>query len=149
MKQSMQPKAKEPVKIRFKALADGNKSIYLDIYMNGKRSYEYLKIYLVPERTALDRETNRRMMELANAIKSQKIVELQNDAHGFSNSGVKQKANFIDYVQKLSDEKRQASGNVKTYQLYNALIRHLKQYGGDKTTFNQVQRTTVPDLWST
>lgn len=42
-------KAKEPVRIRYKNLANGNKSIYLDIYQNGKRNYEFLKLYLVPE----------------------------------------------------------------------------------------------------
>ena len=42
-------KAKEPVRIRYKNLANGNKSIYLDIYLNGKRDYEFLKLYLVPE----------------------------------------------------------------------------------------------------
>ena len=42
-------KAKEPVRIRFKELQNGNKSIYLDIYRNGKRTYEFLKLYIVPE----------------------------------------------------------------------------------------------------
>ena len=42
-------KLKEPIKIRLKSLADGNKSIYLDIYWKGVRKYEYLKLYLVPE----------------------------------------------------------------------------------------------------
>ena len=38
-----QVKLKEPIKIRLKPLADGNKSIYLDIYWKGVRKYEYLK----------------------------------------------------------------------------------------------------------
>ena len=37
------------VKIRFRQLADGRKSIYLDIYSQGKRRYEFLKLYVLPE----------------------------------------------------------------------------------------------------
>lgn len=36
---------KEPVKLREKKLANGNVSLYLDIYRNGKRQKEYLKLY--------------------------------------------------------------------------------------------------------
>ena len=40
---------KEPVRVRTKKLADGSESYYLDIYVNGKRSYEFLKMYHLPE----------------------------------------------------------------------------------------------------
>lgn len=42
-------KVKEPIRLRTKELANGSKSLYLDIYRNGKRTYEYLKMYLIPE----------------------------------------------------------------------------------------------------
>ena len=42
-KQKTTPNAKGQVKLREKALADGSKSLYLDINMNGKRHKEYLK----------------------------------------------------------------------------------------------------------
>ena len=42
-------KLKEPVKVRTKKLADGSESYYLDIYVDGKRSYEFLKLYHLPE----------------------------------------------------------------------------------------------------
>ena len=38
---------KEPVKLREKKLSNGNISLYLDIYRNGKRHKEYLKLYLI------------------------------------------------------------------------------------------------------
>jgi hypothetical protein len=38
---------KTTVKLRIKKLADGNGSYYLDWFQNGKRHYEYLKIYTV------------------------------------------------------------------------------------------------------
>lgn len=71
-------KAKEPVRIRFKELTDGNKSIYLDIYHEGKRKYEFLKLYLIPEKTPFDKQQNRVTMNSANAIKAQRIIELTN-----------------------------------------------------------------------
>ena len=42
-------KAKEPIKLRAKNLSNGNKSLYLDIYKDGKRYYEFLKLYIIPE----------------------------------------------------------------------------------------------------
>ena len=57
--------------------------MYLDIYLNGERSYEYLKLYLIPERTRADKEKNRETLKLAEAIKSKRIVELRNGEFGF------------------------------------------------------------------
>ena len=60
-KQKLTVKLKEPVRIRFKQLSNGNQSIYLEYYtgdvirkenyVGGKRKYEFLKLYLIPERT--------------------------------------------------------------------------------------------------
>ena len=50
---------KEPVKVRTKKLADGSESYYLDIYVDGKRSYEFLKLYLLPEINPMVKEQNR------------------------------------------------------------------------------------------
>jgi hypothetical protein len=43
---------KEPVRLRVKNLANGVQSLYLDCYVDGKRSYEFLKLYLIPEKGA-------------------------------------------------------------------------------------------------
>jgi hypothetical protein len=67
-KKKQEVKLKEPVRIRFKQLANGNQSIYLDYYtgdvirkenyVGGKRQYEFLKLYLIPEKTREDKTKN-------------------------------------------------------------------------------------------
>lgn len=141
-KKTAPTKAKEPIKIRFKKLANGNQSIYLDYYSNGKRQYDFLKLYIIPDRTTADKEANAETLRLANAVKAKKIVELQNAAHGFKFSNIKQKARLIDYLQAMGADKKQAAGNVTKWQhqVYNVLIKHIKQYSGEQTTFKQITK---------
>lgn len=70
------PKAKEPVKLRMRPTADGSQSLYLDIYQNGKRRYEFLKLYLVPETTPTAKAQNAQTLKAATAIKAARNVEL-------------------------------------------------------------------------
>ena len=114
-------KAKEPVRIRLKELADGNKSIYLDIYQNGKRRYEFLKLYLIPERTQIDRAQNEQTMRAANAIKSQRIIELANGTAGIEtkNGG---KILLVEWIDNCARSKTQA-GTKRSYRnTYNVLM---------------------------
>lgn len=69
-------KHKDPIKVRTKKLADGSESLYLDIYYEGRRKYEFLKLYLQPEVSRKVRELNKNTMVIAETIKSQRIVDL-------------------------------------------------------------------------
>jgi integrase len=142
MKQAKKIKAKEPVRLRFKELANGNKSIYLDIYTTGQRNYEFLKLYLTPEKTPIDKEQNRQTLEIAKTVQSQKIVDLQKSEHGLSNTGgKKQKACIYDYLEKLADEKyKTRPSDSSNYRIYKILIARLKQFSGGGTTFKQVNK---------
>jgi integrase len=144
-KKKTPPKAKEPIKLRLKKLANGNQSIYLDYYTAGKRQYEFLKLYLIPEHTAADKEANRQTMATANAVKAQRIVELQNSAHGFKLINLKQKARLTDYLQKLADEKKGVE-TIGQHRSYSALIRHIKLFRGEDTTFRQVTKEYCKDF---
>jgi len=141
-KKKKEPKVKEPIKIRFKKLANGNKSIYLDCYIDGRREYEFLKLYLVPERTSAEKAANEETLRLANSIKAKKVVEMQNRSHGFSVGSGRSKMNLLDYVEHYATRKQEKAGGDKRSigMLYRALRRHLKLYGGDKTTFKQVDK---------
>jgi integrase len=137
-KKKSTPKAKEPIRVRFKKLANGNQSIYLDYYSEGKREYDFLRLYLIPEKTSIDKETNNQTLNLANVIKAKKIVEMQNAAHGFQLSNIKQKMRLIDYLQAIAIEKKQEADNQHHH--YNAVIKHIIQYGGEQTTFKQITK---------
>jgi hypothetical protein len=63
-KKAAENDVKEPVKIRLKELKSGNKSIYLDCYVNGVREYKFLNLYLRPEVTREDKKWNKEQMFL-------------------------------------------------------------------------------------
>lgn len=88
-------KVKEPVRLRTKKLADGSQSLYLDIYRFGKRTYEYLKLYLIPETDNNARRQNQATMNAANAIKSKRIIELTNGEAGIE---TKERVYLLDWM---------------------------------------------------
>ncbi|MCS2441744.1 hypothetical protein NXX09_14285 [Bacteroides uniformis] len=54
--------------------------------MNGRRQYEFLKLYIIPEHNQTDKKRNVETLNLANAIKAQKILEIYNQAYGFNHN---------------------------------------------------------------
>lgn len=63
---------KECVTIRFKELKSGNRSIYLDCYHKGNRTYEFLKLYLVPETSRDAADANREVLRRAELIRKER-----------------------------------------------------------------------------
>ena len=72
------PNKREAVTLRFKNLANGSKSLYFDIYYNGERKYEFLKLYINPEITEADKQNNALVMETAERLKERKMREVVN-----------------------------------------------------------------------
>ena len=76
---------KSPIRLRKRKLLNGNISLYLDIYhKDGKRDYEFLKLYLIPEKTRADKEKNKAQAEstvhmLNWAIRSVKFLGVEFD----------------------------------------------------------------------
>lgn len=122
-------KMKEPVRIREKRLNDGNVSLYLDMYYMGVRKKEGLKLYLVPEVNAAAKLQNRNTLKLAEQIKAERILDIQQ--HGLVNweSVKKGRMTLAAWVEKYTKDengltpasmrsKRNAQARVEQYLLY-------------------------------
>ena len=129
---------KEPIRIRQKELANGNISLYLDIYIGGKREYEFLKLYLIPEKTREDKEKNRQTMQLANSIKSKRIVEYQNGEFGFK-SNDKLDALFFDYYRAMCEKRHGNPESRGNWGNWYSCLHHLMKYEkNERITFADI-----------
>lgn len=101
---SIKKKMKELVYLRSRPRKDGTQSLFLRATVNGVRKDEYLKLYLVPEKTKADRAKNRETLALAESIKAQRIVELQQRKFGIDTPVVGDVL-FYDYMQTIINRK--------------------------------------------
>lgn len=138
MKKNLSTKAKEPIRLRTKKLSNGNLSLYLDVYRDGKREYEFLKLYLIPEKTKADKAQNEETLRTANAIKAQKVVAMQNEEHGFS-VGSKSKVSFIAYMEAQAEMYDERGSKAYACSVRNSIY-HLKKYKGEAITLKQVDK---------
>ncbi len=156
MRKAAPTKAKEPIKLRFKKLANGNQSIFLEQYIsysideNGKQTnkkkYEFLNLYLIPERTAADRARNVNTLQDAESIKAQRYLAFQTQQTGLT-TRKKTKVNLLQYVSDFAD-KALAETNTKRseYYTYKSLEYHLKAYRGEHVTFNEIDKEFISNF---
>lgn len=147
-------KPKEPVKIRFRNLKGGNKSIYLEYYngdiirngnhVGGKHTYEFLKLYLIPEQTKEDQEKNARTLALAKAIQSQRIVEMQNGTFGF-HSRERCKDDILKYMDDLCKNEWDVQSDNYTRSIQNVKNK-LMDFRGSPILFSDINRQFLTDF---
>ena len=62
------------ITLRQKDLENDNKSLYLDIYENGKRKFEFLSLYLIPEINQETKERNEATLKRAQEIRAERVL---------------------------------------------------------------------------
>ncbi len=131
-------KAKEAIKLRSKKLANGNASLYLDYYHKGKREYEFLSLYIVPEQGPGDREKNRHTLEVANAIKAQRLLDITNEKGGLQTTRAKALP-LASWLMQYKAEKREQG---KTWlKIVQSTILAVEAYdGANKTTLTEIDK---------
>lgn len=130
---NMAQKKKEIVYLRKRARSNGTFALYLDICRNGKRTNEYLKLYLIPEHTREDKLKNKETLKLAEAMRAKRVVEIQSKDFGLDVS-THEDALFLDVMRRLIDRKE---GTTKT-SWQNCLAHILKYEPNDRITFREI-----------
>lgn len=138
-------KAKEPIRLRFKKLKNGNRAIYLMAYDSSKDinhcyNYEHLGLYLVPEVDVSAKIQNKNTMLAANAIKAQRLIDYANGKAGIKKADKGKKLLLVDWLKIYAAKKEklgQSKSNATT--IHNVML-HLVKYKGDKVTMVQVDK---------
>lgn len=123
-------KSKEPVRIRFKKLANGSVSVYLAINVNGRRTYDYLKLYLVPETDQGAKLQNKQTMEAVYAIKAQRILQITNGAAGIKKD-LRNKMRLVDWL-KIYQDRQVNKGKRGAKRWVRTMIFVIEGYDGGK-----------------
>lgn len=129
------------MKVTLRQRDNGKKvSLYLEYYQNGKRSYEYLNLYLHSDQnnklTKQQKDENKKTSDLADDIRSKRKLEAQRGVYGFTDAQ-RVKGSFIDYVELLKDKRKNSAGN---YGNWDSAHKHLKTFAKTDVLFNQIDR---------
>lgn len=122
----------ESVKVRYKTLADGRKSIYLDCCDGGKRTYDFLKLYLLPGTDHETVRTNRMTMKKVEELQRERTLQLM----GIGNGNTCDKPKFHTDIL-LSEWMKAYISEQKRYGVKNTAI---------ITKVARMLETTAPDV---
>src|SRR5436190_23692957 len=110
------------IHLREKKLGNGQVSLYLDIYHNKHRWYEFLDIHISKSKP---RAEDKEKKQLAQQIKIKRENELIVEDNGLVNRQ-RQKADFIRWFEKYTIEKSKNG-------LYKRTLSYLKAYLGNRS----------------
>lgn len=137
-------KSKEIIRIRTKPLKEGYRSIYFDIYFKGKRSYEFLGMFFVPEHTKQDREKNRETERLVETIRAKRTLEFYNGEYEIG-SKKESRVSLSDYISYLKEQKKN-EGKDGSVQLYEQLEHHINLFRKKSVLVQSIDRKYLEDF---
>ena len=121
------------IEIRTRVLKNGSQSLYLDCYENGKREYESLHLYLVPEVNEDAKRENKNAMKKAVAIKAERLLGIRKETKS-SDETSSRKASpvfyewLLDYHKGLIDSQAYSQNYIKNVWKLIAIMHQYMKY---------------------
>lgn len=125
------------VTLRTKPVSKGRQSYYLDIYKDGVRKYEFLKLYLVPATNEAAKVQNANTEQAAKAIRNQRELEIIQGKGGIV-PVASSKLLLLDWMEEFRRLKLATGQSEERALSVEKMVRHLKAFAGDKIKLSAV-----------
>jgi len=112
------------VKLRTRKISGGLLSYYLDIYQDGNRYYEYLKLYTKPD-SKINKQFNKDIKNFAETIYLKRAIAIIAANHNIIPSHIRN-TDFVDYFKKITKTKNPS--NSAWASTYKILEEYTKNY---------------------
>lgn len=132
------PKDKSPIHLRKKRLADGRESLYLDTYVNGRRSYEYLQMYLMPGTDVQTKRQNAETLQAAENIRAKRIKVLTSRKEGSAPQQEVGKMRLADLLDAYNEERKRHSKRLGS--AVTSCKTALYVYRGNEITLSEIDK---------
>lgn len=119
----------DPIKIRFRQLKNGNRSIYLDYKVDGRRVAEYMKMYMLPGRSPEVKRLNEHTLRAVSNIKARRLTNIAWDKD--ANDGVADSKRMLFDVIDEYAEFRLRRGTKSARSTYGNLKKHISFISSD------------------
>src|ERR1035437_5573411 len=128
------------VTLRYRKVQDKGFSVYLDIYHQSKRTYEYLNVYTTLDYSKAKRikEEDKDKKEFAEKVRLKTELAIKNGEYGFMSAG-KRKADFIKFFTLLSERKGKN---------YISTLVQLKEFSKGSLLFSEINEQKVKEFIS-
>lgn len=136
-------KEKEIVQIRERVMPSGKTSLYLAYRVNGKRCYEYPKLYLLPEKgtgKAQAVAANRETMRLIKAMQAKKMLELTQNRSGIVVKKEPSRVLLTEWIETFREYKERTTRGKEYVNTVINVERHLLMYAGSKATMADIDK---------